>query len=360
VEQLGPAEIKLAEIYRKIHARRILGVQELDAWSGGQLLPTSTAFGRVIRFLGKVHDPSKGVLGVDIGASSTTVATSFSDKLKLNVYPQLGMGEGLTGLLNSTKLEEITRWIPLEVDNGYVLDYLYNKTLYPATLPATPEDLAIEQSVAREAIRRAVRLTERSYPRNVNRCALPDTLPWFDPILVGGSVIAKAPTAAQGLLMILDAIEPTGVTRLILDKNGLAQALGAAAAFNPILAVQILESNSFLNLGYVIAPVGKARRGTSVLRLKIMYDTGQEFTYDIKQGMLQLIPLPAGRVAQLHLHPLQRFDIGLGGPGKSGGVKVIGGAFGLIVDARGRPLHIPAAPERRREMLRKWHWALLK
>jgi len=35
-------------------------------------------------------------------------------------------------------------------------------------------------------------------------------------------------------------------------------------------------------------------------------------------------------------------------------VKVVGGVFGVVIDARGRPLKLPAEPSRRRDILNKW------
>ena len=59
-----------------------------------------------------------------------------------------------------------------------------------------------------------------------------------------------------------------------------------------------------------------------------------------------------------HLQPLHRADVGMGAPGRGGGLKVIGGALGVIIDARGRPLQLPADAGRRQELLRKWLWTL--
>lgn len=352
-EQLGPAEVRLADIYRKKKLSRILGIDDLHTWSGGHLMPTSTAFGRVIRFLSKIFDPTKGVLGINVGASSTTVAGAFAGKLKLKVFSRLGVGEGMNSILNHIKLENITRWIPIEVSSEYVTNYIFNKAFYPSTLPATPEDLAIEQAVAREILRETLEHANDIFPKNAAR-AIKSSLPLFDPILVSGSVITNAPTSAQSLLMILDGIQPTGITRLLLDNNNITPALGAAAPINAVLSVHVLESNAFTNLGYLISPTGNARKGSSVLRIKINYESGQENTIDIKRGTIQLIPLPVGRTAQLQLHPLQRSDIGMGGRGQGGKLRVIGGVFGIIIDARGRPIDLPNSPDKRRNQLIEW------
>jgi len=134
--------------------------------------------------------------------------------------------------------------------------------------------------------------------------------------------------------------------------------LGVIAAINPLLVVQVLESNTFLTLGTVISPVGEARPGAPVLRLRMAYAGGGETTLDVKQGTIELLQLPMGQSAEIHMQPLHRFDIGMGGPGRGGRLRVIGGALGVIVDARGRPLHLPSDPARRRELLSKWRWMM--
>ena len=77
VEQIEATQGHLSDLYRSVRSQKLSGVEELDTWAGGGLMPTATAFGRVIRFLSKVYDPVKGVLGVDVGASATTIAAAF-------------------------------------------------------------------------------------------------------------------------------------------------------------------------------------------------------------------------------------------------------------------------------------------
>jgi hypothetical protein len=158
--------------------------------------------------------------------------------------------------------------------------------------------------------------------------------------------------------MVLDGLQPVGVTTLILDQNHLAAALGAAAATNPVLTIQVLDSNAFLHLGTVISPVGKARAGTPILRLKVTYPSGEIAELEINQGDFRVLPLPYGQSASVQLQPLQRFDIGMGAPGRGGLLRrVVGGVFGIIVDARGRPLKLPADTSSRYELYKEWHQA---
>jgi hypothetical protein len=354
-EQLEAAQFQLARITRYVRDRQIPGVKELDNWTGGGLLPTPMAFGRLVRFLSKVYSSTKGVLGVDVASSATSITAAFEGELVSRVYPQLGLGHGVKEFLDASPLEQITRWFHMEISNEDVRQYIYNKALYPASLPATPEDLAIEQALARQAMQLALKKTTAGFPQTAMRYG-PDLSPWFEPVIAMGSVLTRAPNLPQALLMLLDGLQPTGITTLVLDQNHLAPSLGAIAAINPLLVVQLLESNTFLTLGTVISPIGEARPGTPVLRVRMTREVGGETSLDIKQGTLEMIQLPLGQSAEIHLQPLHRFDVGMGGPGRGGRLRVVGGALGVVVDARGRPLHLPGDPAHRREIIGKWRW----
>ncbi len=356
-EQLSGAQVLLADIYRSIRSRTLAGIEDLDTWSGGGLLPTATAFGRIIRFLSQVYTSPKGVLGVDVGASATVLAGAFKGDLTLGVYPQFGLGRSLAELLEYTPLAAITRWLSLEISDGYVREYLFHKSLYPATLPATPEDLDIEQALARQVMQLSVKKLVSSLPAGIQRTGA-NMLPGFEPIVASGSVLTRAPNDAQSLLLLLDGIQPTGVTTLVLDQNHISPGLGAAAAINPLLAVQVLEASTFHNLGTVVSPTGSSRYGTPVVRARMVYEDGKETSLEVKQGAIEALPLSAGQSAKLHLTPLHRYDVGMGGGGRGGGLRVVGGALGVIIDARGRPVQLPDDPARRRDLNHKWRWAL--
>jgi hypothetical protein len=356
-EQLGPAQHQLNEVFRHILSHKVQGMQEINAWAENRVLPTGTAFGRVIRFLSKVYDPSKGVLGVNLDSSATTIAAAFAGELSLSIYPELGLSDGLPRIFKRENLASITRWLPMDIPEEEVYDFIFNRSVYPNTVPVTPIDLALDQAIVRELLRRGVAAARRSFPSDIS---LPraDLMPWLEPIVAGGTALTQQPTHGQLLLMLLDGLQPTGVTTVVLDQNNLSPALGAAAAANPVMTVQVLESGTFQNLGTVISPVGNARPGTPILHTRLVYDDESEITLEVKQGSLEVLTLAPGQVARLYLQPLHRYDIGMGGSGRGGSLRVVGGSLGVVVDARGRPLHLPDDSERRQEMLKKWLWVL--
>jgi hypothetical protein len=358
VERLDAARSRMNRVYGRILSRKLSGVQELDAWTrGAGVLPTSAAFGRVIQFLSGAHKASKGVLGIEVEASAITLAAAFDGRLYQGVYPQPDLESDVSSPVDPASLDEIRRWLTVDFAEDQIREYLLHKSLYPASQPAVPEEFALEQALLRQSMCSAVKamigdlLPEVGAPGN-------DLLPGVEPIIASGALLIQLPTLAHSVLTLLDGLQPTGVTTLILDQHHIASALGAAAGTNPLLMVQILDSNAFLHVGTVIAPVGKARPGTPILRLKVTYESGNTSELEIKQGELEALPLPLGQAARLQLQPLHRFDIGMGAPGRGGSLRVSGGALGVIIDARGRPLALPGDFPRRAERYQKWLWAL--
>ncbi len=356
-ERLSAAQGVLRELVRDIRVKQNPGLQELNSWVSGRLMPTTQGFARVIRFFSRYYGSQKGVLGVDLGAGSTTVVSAFSGETNHRVYLDLGMGTSLSNVLHHTSIPNIARWLDQEMAESDIRAYILHKTIYPASLPITREELSLEQALAREILRAALKEARKRFPPHAPR-SRPDLLPWFEPIVASGSVLTNAPSCGQSLLMLLDGLQPNGITTIVLDRHNLLPSIGAAAEVNPTLAVQIFDTGAFVNLGTVITPIGKAKPGTPILRIRVTDESGEVNKLEIPYGSLKKIPLPVGRAAKLRLQPLHRFDIGMGGAGRGGELNIKGGQLGIIVDARGRPLQLPAKPGQRRQMLRKWQRTL--
>lgn len=352
-EFIGTAQEQMADIFRKIKLSEFSGLQELDEWAGEKLLPTATGFGRIINFLSKVYNGNKGVLGIDVGVSTNTIAAAFRGDMVLSVYPWMKRWDGIKDLLADKGMWGIMRWLPFEITEDSVRDYLYNRMIYPNSIAVTKEEMAVELALVRQIIRHALSEARPGMPMGLSKSG-EKILPWFEPIVASGKLIVDMPTNAHSLLTILDALQPSGVTTIVLDQNNLTASLGASAAVNPLMVVQVIESGAYLNLGTVISPVVDVRRGTPVLRIQMTYEAGDEVNVEVKQGDLEILPLTPGKSVRLYLQPLHLADIGMGGPGRAGTVRVMGGITGIVVDARGRPLQLPEDGGRRREMLVKW------
>ena len=344
LEDLAPAELLLAKVSAKLRTLQLGGLEGLAKLSSAPFLPSAYALGRMMRFSSGLSDLSKTTLGLDLGASATTLAVASSETVHLNVFRSLGMGGSLLSALQQIRLEDIARWVPFDISEADIRDYLYQKSLFPAMIPMTPETLAIEQAMARQILRFATRRMLERWP---------ETELSFERIFISGATLTQAPTAAQSLMLMLDGLQPVGVNVVMLDPYGLSQALGAIAGANTLLPAQIVELGAYSNLGTVICPVSDAKTGTVILKLKVTYEDGTDTRLDVKQGSLVPLPVRNGQVVHLDVETLHGTVLDPCLP-RLKRFKIIGGLCGAVVDARGRPIVLPDDAVRRRELLLRW------
>lgn len=342
-EVLGPAQDLLAKTVTEIRNRQIGGLQSYRSITSTEPVPTSYATGRLIRYLSQVNDQEKHAVAVDLGASNTTLAAARAGKLDLSVYA-VGMGAGLTLALQLSSLNAITRWLSVPLPDDQVRDYLWQKTLFPGSVPATQETLAIEQAVTRQILTMAVRTHQARYQY---------TLSGYDPLIAAGAAITDS-SPGQAMLQLLDGLQPTRTSTFLLDPHGLAAALGATAPVNSILPVQVLDSNAFLPLGTVITAISSVQNGAHLMKVRLELENGEESIFEIRKGSLQRLPIPNGQAATIHIEALQKVEIDGQKIDGTHSFRVTGGVCGAVIDTRRRPLILPSDPGRRRDLLQKW------
>jgi hypothetical protein len=176
------------------------------------------------------------------------------------------------------------------------------------------------------------------------------------PIIGAGSVLAQAVDPGIGALLLLDSLQPVGVSELRLDPYGVIAALGAIAYVEPLAVVHVLESGGLLNLGTAISPSGRPG-GSTAMDVTVRYADGQTAGHQVASGTLQLVSLPTGQKAQVAIK-LGR-GLTINGMGRVA-LTVEGGVAGLILDGRGRPIPVPREIERRAEVIPKWYEAVLR
>jgi hypothetical protein len=302
----------------------------------------------MVQYISRINDPAKGALGIDIGASATTVASARAGNASLKILP-CGMGSAINYLAHPSFVEQITQLSHLPLSQAVVRDYLWQKSLYPQSIPMTEETLAIEQA--------ALRFILRLSTREILSQTASDYLS-ADPILITGSPLNQMPTPEHSLLALLDGLQPAGVSTLILDRNNILANLGAIAKINNLLPVQVLESNAFLNLATVISPISRVRPGTHILKITMEDENESKTRIDINQGTLTVLPLKMGQSARLNIEALGGAIIDPISHKHTLNIKVVGGYCGVVIDARGRPMLLPKEPGRRQELFNKWAFSL--
>jgi hypothetical protein len=336
-ENLTDAVREVNNLYSDLKLGGLPGVYALNDWGSQPIVPTGQAFATLVRYVAALH--KKRVLGLDLGSSSVSLVLADANRAQIYQRNDLGMGRMVGTLLDEVEPQAIARWLPYTLTDAAIRDFILHKSLHPQTIPATDEEVYLEQAIAREIIRRVA----------------PQPLPPFTMLLARGQTLTQTPRPGQAILLLLDALQPTGIFSVALDKYGVLPALGALSSSQPLAVVQAMEAGVLSSLGWVIAPFGKGQAGQSVVK-GVMESAEGRFDLDVAYGQIETMVLSAGQVAQVSLTPNKRVDLGFG-PDKGKKLSVRGGAVGLVVDARGRPFpHLE--PDERVEQIRKWYWGV--
>ncbi len=355
-QNLEGVQRELERIYIEKVAANLPWWGKFRGWCALPPMATASALGVIIRLLAQRY--GLNVLGLDLGASSTIVASVLEGHFSQTVQMELGMNYATSALLGERKLGDILRWLPSPLDPAETKAEFADKIMSASAIPRTSEELLLAQAVGRETLRLTLSRARQVWaPESLG--PYPSHSPLLDLVLASGGGLRHIPEHGQIALLVIDALQPIGVTDLALDDAALLPQLGALASLNPPAAAQVLEKDGFTNLGTVIAPVGHAQEGKVILHFKVRFqEKGGDIEGQARYGSLQVIPLEPGQRATLELRPARGFDIGLGKKGRGAAIQVEGGSVGLVIDARGRPLSLPQDEEKRLAKLREWFQAI--
>lgn len=364
-ENLGPARDEIHELFLEHVMQQAPGYNKLLDWASEEVMATPNAVGKLMKSY--ADQENINILGVDIGGATTDVFSVFDSIYNRTVSANLGMSYSICNVLKEAGTENIARWLPFEIDPFEVRNRLRNKMIRPTTIPQAYEDLLIEHAVSREALRLAF-YHHKSLARSLKgvqqqrdigqifeQASTGETLIKMmnlDMIIGSGGVLSHAPMRAQSALMMLDAYEPEGVTMLTVDSIFMMPHLGVLSEHFYEAAKQVFEYDCIVKCGHCIAPTGPCKPGEIAVTVK-----GQGINEAVPYGAIKVIPLGRGEFIELSIEPNKNMNVGFG-KGKSGTFKLEGGTVGVMIDARGRPLVLPADNGTRISKQREWMTAM--
>ena len=348
IENLEATLPAMLAVFAKIRMHQIRGLEDLVNKTGTHLVPSAFSVNRMINYLNLVSKNGKGVMAINIASGQSSISAAKGGRLNSTVsFPHM----------DAMSISKTSHWSSVPMEDEITSFYLQSKIIHPAMLPATIEDLAIEQAWARVRIKDTLHDTQTLFS-DFEYEVETGLKGAYEPIIISGSVMDKAPTLGQTFLMALDGIQPSGITTILLDGEQILPSLGAIAEFEPLIPVQILDSGILQNLGTVVCVQSPAREGALVVKVEIALDEGGRELFDVRQGTLKRIELPPGTKVRLYLAPEYHADIGMGERGLGGWVSLMTGELGVVIDARGRPIQLPDHIEKSSSMIKSWLWEL--
>tara|TARA_A100000164_G_scaffold208797_1_gene185097 strand:- start:1235 stop:3049 length:1815 start_codon:yes stop_codon:yes gene_type:complete len=376
-ENLKPSRDKIHDLFMEHVMQQAPGYKKLMSWTDAPIMPTPGAVGALIEMVAKKEKIS--VVGVDIGGATTDIFSVFQKQFNRTVSANLGMSYSICNVLAEAGLANVLRWVPFDIDEKDLINRIGNKMIRPTTVPQSLEELIIEQSIAREALRLsfiqhkefAVNLKGVQKERTISDAfeqsdsgqSLVNMMD-LDLIVGSGGVLSHAPRREQSAKMLIDSFLPEGITSLAVDSIFMMPQLGVMANIDikelaeeaRIAALEVFEKDCLIRLGTCIAPVGKFQGKNGVLKAKLEFDGGEKKEISLDDGQLVLIKAGYQKV-DITLTPSKGVDVG-SGPGEIIQTKIFGGQVGIVFDCRGRPLKISDQASKRILDLKNWSDAL--
>jgi len=357
---LVPAKAMLDKEIINVLKRKLPGMEALSDYSKG--LEGTKAFGldRMMRYLSQISSSNQGstnhagVMAIDIGSENTLISAGMNGK---SGTVQKAYWREKVIDQNAALLEFILRWTGTAIPPQKISQYLSHYALNPWIVPENHIELTILQAFTRFKLKNIVKKLSLNYPW-VHFEDQKGLRTQFESIIASGSVLTGAPNLSQTMLMLLDGLQPWGITTVTVDKHQLLPLLGIIAGAAPVLPVHVLESDVFETLATLVTAVSDVPMGKTVLTVRVTTDSGKDYSLDIVQGELRHLVIPKGVSAVLEFQPTQRTDIGFGSYGLGGQLRIRGSILGVVIDARGRPIRLPHDHEARVEQLQRWQWML--
>ncbi len=368
-ENLQPTRLVVQDLFLHHVMAQAPGYAKLVPWTDADIMPTPAAVGNLLRMVAEKEGIT--AVGVDIGGATTDIFSVFEGQFNRTVSANLGMSYSVANVLAEAGIENALRWVPYEVNGGDVTNQVRNKMIRPTTIPQELSALQVEHGIAREALRLAFEQhkalaaglkgvqTERdiadAFSQELSGAPLVNMME-LDLIVGSGGVLSHAPRRSQAAMMLIDAFLPEGLTRLAVDSIFMMPQLGVLAAVHEQAATEVFWRDCLIPLGHCLAPVGRYREGRRCLHMALQMPDGER-EFDVSWGDFMLVELGEGETATLTADAALGVDVGTG-KGRAMTAEVSGGQVGLIIDARGRPLHLPDDERERTDTVRKWQMAL--
>jgi uncharacterized protein (TIGR01319 family) len=370
-ENPDPARDAIHELFMEHVMSHAPGYDRLMKWTSVPIMPTPAGEGKMFRTLAEMRDVN--VIGVGLGGATTNVYSVYERRFVRTVSANLGMSYSICNVLKEAGIQSIMRWLPFEMDEIVVRNRLRNKMIRPTVIPQLIDALVLEHAVAREALRlgfahhkslaRGLRGIQRQrdvgdlFEQSMEEETYINMMK-VNIIAGTGGLLSHAPRRAQTAIILTDAFQPEGVTRLAQDSVFMMPHLGVLSTVHPQAAMEIFEKDCLVRIGTCIAPKGHIEESESqIATVELTLPNGNSSTEEIKQGEIKRITLGEGQLAEAKIKPRSNMDVGAG-PGRELETKIEGGVVGIVLDGRGRPIVLSEDHMARKQQLIKWFRAI--
>ncbi|MGB1288112.1 MAG: glutamate mutase L, partial [Aggregatilineales bacterium] len=305
-EHFESANVQLGRAYDEYKERNNESFHRIAQMSSTGVLPTAQSYHRIAEYYAHTLNKGRGnVMAIDAGSAMSVVVAAFGKHVDTSIGTDIGVGLSAEKMLGAVGASAIQNWLPFEPHRGEIRNYALNKSLRPATVPMTLRDLYLEHALLRAGLCHIINMNAPSWHNIESAGDIPD----LDMILAGGSSLTATGHPAFNVLLMLDILQPTGITAIKADPHGLIAALGGMAQVVPEAVVQLLDSDNLEHAGTVISVSGQPEKDQTALTVKITTND-ETITTDIPGGHLVQLPITADETLKLDIRTKGNLRIG--------------------------------------------------
>ncbi len=340
-ERLDAARYQLGRAFDRYKEIRQKSFASMAERSQTGILSTARGQTIVAEYLSKAEDANVAI--IDAGSAAFSVAVAERGKVFSSIRTDIGLGHSAPQTLEAVGADAVKAWLPGYTTTADLRNYTLNKSVRPGSIPMTAWDLYTEHAFLRAGMRRALLDANPAWQTK------PPAVGW---IIACGSALTRTGSPGYDAMLILDCVQPAGVTVLEADPFGLVPAMGAIAAKAPQAVVQLLDGDNLTRLGIAFSVSGRPRVNKPALKITIRpQDSKQKIKMTVLGGHIGIYPLPVGEYATVSV--ACRGGLNINGKRRVK-LTVAGGTVGLIFDARGRALPLGDTPVKRAAQLPVW------
>ena len=318
-ENLLPAREKIHKLFMDNVMEQAPGYSKLKELVADDIIPTPTGVINTLQIISR--NTSKNVMSVDIGGATTDIFSNIEGSYFRTVSANYGLSYSISNVMKDTGFENIMNWLPADIDEDYVRNYIADKMLYPTFVPKDETQIAIEQAIAREALKMSkvqhlkmnfnkknVGILEKAKSKDIEKIV--EAFYWgkeqekkkfhmydIDIMIGAGGAVSHAETPEQALAIIADGFEPQGITEIWRDPDFISPHLGKLSNVDESLAEKLITEDCFEKIGLCIRPIGKYKKtNTSVADISI-----NDEMHKIKVGNILYFPNTNSDVLEVHI-----------------------------------------------------------
>lgn len=267
-------------------------------------------------------------------SDGTTIIIADGDRATVYHDPDSDFSRGAMRLVHDREPAGVTRWIPAALDTASLRRWAARRASWPMALLTDAEDRAIAAALARACLTQAL---ERVLHR------IPDEAIW----LLGPAVTRLGSAAVLGI--VADLIGTARVAVVACDGDDLLPAIGALSLTYPANMSDLLLDDAVEPVGSVVRTSFGTARGHDGDSVQVTNGEGRTHTMEVAGNALTTIAV-RGSVTL-------RFT---GQTTAGDEIDAEGGAGGILIDTRRRPLTAAARDPARPNVSRRLRPAVME